>query len=34
LEDGRVLEGPAVHAQPVLEVRVRDGQIEVRRWDG
>jgi nitrite reductase/ring-hydroxylating ferredoxin subunit/uncharacterized membrane protein len=33
LEDGRVLEGPAVHAQPVLEVRVRDGQIEVRRWN-
>ena len=31
LEDGRVLEGPSVHAQPVLEVRVRDGQIEVRR---
>ena len=31
LEDGRVLEGPAVHAQPVLEVRIRDGQIEVRR---
>ncbi len=33
LEDGRVLEGPSVHAQPVLEVRVRDGQIEVRRSD-
>jgi nitrite reductase/ring-hydroxylating ferredoxin subunit/uncharacterized membrane protein len=31
LEDGRVLEGPSVHAQPVLEVRIRDGQIEVRR---
>jgi nitrite reductase/ring-hydroxylating ferredoxin subunit/uncharacterized membrane protein len=31
LEDGRVIEGPSVHAQPVLEVRVRDGQIEVRR---
>jgi nitrite reductase/ring-hydroxylating ferredoxin subunit/uncharacterized membrane protein len=31
LEDGRVLEGPSVHAQPVLEVRVRDDQIEVRR---
>ena len=30
LEDGRVLEGPAVHAQPVLDVRVRDGNIEVR----
>ena len=33
LDDGRVLEGPSVHAQPVLEVRVRDGQIEVRGAD-
>lgn len=31
LEDGRVVKGPAVHPQPVLEVRVRDGQIEVRK---
>jgi nitrite reductase/ring-hydroxylating ferredoxin subunit/uncharacterized membrane protein len=31
LEDGRVLDGPAVHPQPCMEVRVRDGQIEVRR---
>jgi nitrite reductase/ring-hydroxylating ferredoxin subunit len=31
LEDGRVLNGPAVHPQPCLEVRVRDGKIEVRR---
>jgi nitrite reductase/ring-hydroxylating ferredoxin subunit/uncharacterized membrane protein len=31
LEDGRVLEGPSVHAQPVLETRVSDGQIQVRR---
>jgi nitrite reductase/ring-hydroxylating ferredoxin subunit/uncharacterized membrane protein len=31
LEDGRVLDGPAVHPQPCLQVRVRDGQIEVRR---
>ncbi len=31
LEDGRVLDGPAVHPQPCLEVRVRKGQIEVRR---
>lgn len=31
LEDGRVLNGPAVHPQPCLEVRVRNGQIEVRR---
>jgi nitrite reductase/ring-hydroxylating ferredoxin subunit/uncharacterized membrane protein len=30
LEDGRVLNGPAVHPQPCLEVRVRGGQIEVR----
>jgi nitrite reductase/ring-hydroxylating ferredoxin subunit/uncharacterized membrane protein len=31
LEDGRVLEGPSVHAQPVLDVRIHDGQIEVRK---
>jgi nitrite reductase/ring-hydroxylating ferredoxin subunit/uncharacterized membrane protein len=31
LVDGRVIEGPSVHAQPLLEVRVRDGKIEVRR---
>jgi len=31
LADGRVLNGPAVHPQPCLEVRARDGQIEVRR---
>ncbi len=31
LEDGRVLNGPAVHPQPCLEVRAREGQIEVRR---
>jgi nitrite reductase/ring-hydroxylating ferredoxin subunit/uncharacterized membrane protein len=31
LDDGRVLDGPAVHPQPCLEVRVRDGQIEVRK---
>jgi nitrite reductase/ring-hydroxylating ferredoxin subunit/uncharacterized membrane protein len=31
LEDGRVLDGPAVHPQPCLETRVRDGQIEVRK---
>jgi nitrite reductase/ring-hydroxylating ferredoxin subunit/uncharacterized membrane protein len=29
LHDGRVLDGPAVHPQPCLEVRVRNGQIEV-----
>ncbi len=31
LDDGRVLDGPAVHPQPCLEVRVRNGQIEVRK---
>jgi len=30
LLDGRVLDGPAVHPQPCLEVRIRNGQIEVR----
>jgi nitrite reductase/ring-hydroxylating ferredoxin subunit len=31
LEDGHVVNGPAVHPQPCLEARVRDGKIEVRR---
>lgn len=31
LDDGRVLDGPAVHPQPCLETRIRNGQIEVRR---
>jgi nitrite reductase/ring-hydroxylating ferredoxin subunit/uncharacterized membrane protein len=31
LEDGRVLDGPAVHPQPCLEVRIQDGKIEVRK---
>jgi nitrite reductase/ring-hydroxylating ferredoxin subunit/uncharacterized membrane protein len=31
LKDGRVLDGPAVHPQPCLEVRTRNGQVEVRR---
>ncbi len=30
LEDGSVIDGPATHPQPLLEVRVRSGQIEVR----
>jgi hypothetical protein len=30
LDDGRVLDGPAVHLQPCLETRVRAGQIGVR----
>lgn len=29
LEDGSVLDGPAVHPQPCLEVRVQNGRIEV-----
>jgi nitrite reductase/ring-hydroxylating ferredoxin subunit/uncharacterized membrane protein len=31
LVDGRVLDGPAVHPQPCLEIRKRNGQIEVRK---
>jgi nitrite reductase/ring-hydroxylating ferredoxin subunit/uncharacterized membrane protein len=31
LKDGRVLNGPAVHPQPCLEVRARNGWIEVRK---
>jgi nitrite reductase/ring-hydroxylating ferredoxin subunit len=31
LEDGRVVDGPAVHPQPCLEARTRNGQVEVRR---
>jgi nitrite reductase/ring-hydroxylating ferredoxin subunit len=31
LEDGRVINGPAVHPQPCIDVRARDGQIEVRK---
>jgi nitrite reductase/ring-hydroxylating ferredoxin subunit/uncharacterized membrane protein len=31
LEDGRVINGPAVHPQPCFEVRLREGQIEVRK---
>jgi nitrite reductase/ring-hydroxylating ferredoxin subunit/uncharacterized membrane protein len=31
LEDGRVLDGPAVHPQPCLESRVHNGKIEVRK---
>ena len=34
LRDGRVLEGPATHPQPVLETRVQDGQIQVRQKPG
>ena len=31
LDDGHVINGPAVHPQPCLDVRVRNGEIEVRR---
>lgn len=31
LENGQVLDGPAVHPQPCLEARIRDGRIEVRK---
>jgi len=34
LEDGRVLDSPAVHPQPCLDARVRNGQIEVRKASG
>ena len=30
LEDGRILEGPSTFPQPCLELRLRDGQIELR----
>lgn len=31
LADGQVINGPAVHPQPCLEARIKDGQIEVRK---
>ncbi len=34
LEDGRVLEGPAVYAQPCFAVRVQNGEIQVRPAGG
>ena len=30
LEDGSVINGPSTYSQPCFEVRVRDGQVEVR----
>lgn len=33
MDDGSVVEGPAVYAQPTFAVRVRDGQIELRRLE-
>ena len=32
LQDGHVVHGPATFEQPHFETRVRDGQIEIRRW--
>ncbi len=34
IEDGSVVTGPAAYTQPCFSVRVRDGQIEVRKPDG
>lgn len=31
IRDGHVVDGPAVHAQPCLEARIRSGQVEVRK---
>ena len=31
LEDGHVVNGPAVHSQPCLDIRAHNGQIEVRK---
>lgn len=31
LVDGHVINGPAVHPQPCLEARIRDGKVEVRK---
>ena len=33
IRDGRVIDGPAVHPQPCLEGRIRNGQVEVRKSD-
>lgn len=33
LEDGSVVESPAVYAQPTLAVRVRNGKVELRRLE-
>jgi nitrite reductase/ring-hydroxylating ferredoxin subunit len=30
LSDGRVLEGPSTFSQPCFDVRVRNGQVELR----
>lgn len=33
VRDGHVVDGPAVHPQPCLEVRIRNGEVEVRKSD-
>jgi len=33
IRDGHVVDGPAVHPQPCLEVRIRGGQVELRKSD-
>ncbi|HAH00260.1 MAG TPA: hypothetical protein DCL75_15735 [Ktedonobacter sp.] len=33
MQDGSVVNGPAVYAQPAFDVRVRDGKIELRRLE-
>ena len=33
IRDGHVVDGPAVHPEPCLETRIRNGQVEVRRSD-
>jgi nitrite reductase/ring-hydroxylating ferredoxin subunit/uncharacterized membrane protein len=34
LSDGEALSGPTAHSQPVLETRVNNGKVELRRWGG
>ena len=34
IEDGSIVTGPTTYSQPCFEVRVRDGQVEVRRTPG
>lgn len=31
LSDGHVINGPAVHPQPCLEARIRNGNVEIRK---
>jgi len=33
MKDGSVVNGPAVYAQPTFAVRVREGNIELRRLE-